>query len=170
MLGEPEGQEVQVNHYDTPTTEGQPGPGAGPAYPEPSLAGAGGERQGEGAQPGGAVDFDAPSAGTGDPGSYPDIDGALGELPSLLARSVSGVQFIYQSLELVAARYGLRDLVVVVQQPDRAQIFRLGRASVRMGQGPLPTYLHAALSGRARPVRRPACGGAADSRLPDQFG
>jgi diguanylate cyclase (GGDEF)-like protein len=81
-------------------------------------------------------------------GPYPDLDGALGELPSLLARSVSGVQFIYQSLDLVAARYGLKDLVVVVDKLERPQMFRLGRAPVQMGQGPLPPYLHAALSGR----------------------
>ncbi|HMK97047.1 MAG TPA: GGDEF domain-containing protein [Acidimicrobiales bacterium] len=77
----------------------------------------------------------------------PDLDGALAELPGLLARSESGIQFIYQSLELVAARYRLRDLVVVVQQPDRAQVFRLGRAPLpERGQG-VPEYLRRALSG-----------------------
>ena len=92
-------------------------------------------------------DFDpGPGVATGRE-QYPDLDGALGELPSLLARSVSGVHFIYQSLELIAARYGLRDLIVVVDQLERPQTFRLGRAPVQMGHGPLPAYLHAALSG-----------------------
>lgn len=77
-----------------------------------------------------------------------DIDGALGELPSLLARSATGLEFIYQSLELVAARYGLRDLVVVVDRPDRHQIFRLGRAPLEFSREPLPSYLAAAFSGR----------------------
>jgi hypothetical protein len=67
-----------------------------------------------------------------------DIDGALGELPSLLARSATGLEFIYQSLDLVAARYGLRDLVVVVDRPDRHQIFRLGRAPLEFSREPLP--------------------------------
>lgn len=77
-----------------------------------------------------------------------DIDGALGELPSLLARSASGVEFIYDSLELVAARYGLRDLLVVIERPDRPQVFRLRRAPLEFGEG-LPSYLHDALAGRA---------------------
>jgi len=41
------------------------------------------------------------------PDQRPDIDGALGELPSLLARSASAWSFIYDTLDLVAARYGL---------------------------------------------------------------
>jgi diguanylate cyclase (GGDEF)-like protein len=77
-----------------------------------------------------------------------DIDGALGELPSLLARSATGLEFIYQSLDLVAARYGLRDLVVVVDRPDRHQIFRLGRAPLEFSREPLPSYLAAAFGGR----------------------
>jgi diguanylate cyclase (GGDEF)-like protein len=88
--------------------------------------------------------------GTGADGSglYADLDGALAELPSLLARAESGVQFIYESLDLIAARYGLRDLVVVVNRPETPQIFRLGRAPIQLGQGPLNRYLDTALSGR----------------------
>jgi diguanylate cyclase (GGDEF)-like protein len=86
------------------------------------------------------------------PGSHAgfrqDIDGALGELPSLLARSATGLEFIYQSLDLVAARYGLRDLVVVVDRPDRHQIFRLARAPLEFSREPLPSYLTAAFGGR----------------------
>jgi diguanylate cyclase (GGDEF)-like protein len=77
----------------------------------------------------------------------PDIDGALGELPSLLARSASGVEFIYESLDIVAARYGLRELLVVVEHQDRPQIFRLRRVPVDSGSHPLPSYLYAALAG-----------------------
>ncbi len=79
----------------------------------------------------------------------PDLDGALGELPSLLARSATGVEFIYESLQIVAARYGLRDLLVVVEHQDRPQIFRLGRAPLNVVEGNLPSYLHAAMSGKA---------------------
>jgi diguanylate cyclase (GGDEF)-like protein len=77
-----------------------------------------------------------------------DLDAALAELPSLLARSDSGVQFIYQALQLVSARYGLRDLVVVVGRTERPQIFRLGRRPVQVSQGPGRPYLTTALSGR----------------------
>jgi len=80
--------------------------------------------------------------------SLDDADGALGELPSLLVRSPNGVSFIYSALELLAARYGLRDLLVVVEHPDRPQIFRLGRAALQGAQGSLPLYLRTALSGQ----------------------
>lgn len=84
-----------------------------------------------------------------DIGPPDDIDAALGELPGLLARAASGIEFIYKTLELIAARYGLRDVVVVVRQADQPQpqIFRLGRASLA-DEGPLPPHLAAALSGR----------------------
>lgn len=77
-----------------------------------------------------------------------DTDGALAELPSLLARSASGLEFIYKTLDLVAARYRLQDLVVVVAQPDKPQIFRLGRAPLGAEPWPLPAYLGAALTGQ----------------------
>jgi diguanylate cyclase (GGDEF)-like protein len=137
-----------VNHQRTPTTEGQQGPPPAPLYPEASLARAAGPDRPGGGASAGSGGFATPLASADSPATLPDIDGALGELSSLLARSVSGVRFIYQSLELIAARYGLRDLLVVVGQPEKPQMFRLGRAPVEMGQAPLPAYLHAALSGR----------------------
>jgi len=91
----------------------------------------------------------APAGEQGENGPpAPDLDGALAELPSLLARAESGVQFIYEALELVAARYGLRDLVVVVERPGKPQVFRLRRSPLQLGQGTLPAYLEAALAGR----------------------
>lgn len=81
-------------------------------------------------------------------GAPPDLDGSLAELPSLLARATSGVHFIYEALDLVALRYGLRDLVVVVERSTGPQMFRLGRAPLELGQAPPPEYLQAALSGR----------------------
>ncbi len=77
-----------------------------------------------------------------------DVDGALGELPGLLARSASGIEFIYKTLELIAARYRLRDLVVVIAGSGLPQIFRLGRAPLAAVRGPLPPHLGAALTGR----------------------
>ena len=77
-----------------------------------------------------------------------EVDGALGELPSLLARSASGLEFIYSTLDLIAARYRLRDLVVVVAQPDKPHIFRLGQRPGGCPRGPLPPHLSAALTGR----------------------
>ena len=58
-----------------------------------------------------------------------------------------GLAFIYQSLELVAARYGLRDLAVVVTART-AGLFRLGRAPLELAREPLPSYLAAAFGGR----------------------
>lgn len=81
-------------------------------------------------------------------GSYPDLDGALGELPGLLARATSGVRFIYESLELMAARYGLRDLAVVVDRPEGPQMFRLGRVPLQIDREQLPRHLQDALLGR----------------------
>ena len=118
-----------MNQFQSPGTEDQPGHPVGPSSAE------------------------GPTGRPSDPsiggfGARQDIDGALGELPSLLARSSSGLGFIYESLELVAARYGLRDLAVVVDRPDRPQIFRLGRAPLELAREPLPSYLAAAFGGR----------------------
>jgi len=56
------------------------------------------------------------------------------ELPGMLARSPSGVRFIYRALELVASRYGLRDLAAVVESPATPrQVFRLDRRAMRSG-------------------------------------
>ena len=64
--------------------------------------------------------------GVEDEPEFPDeVDGRSAELPSLLARSASGLEFIYKTLDLIAARYRLRDLVVVVTRPDKPHIFRL---------------------------------------------
>ena len=146
-----------MNESNTPAAEGQPGPevgaaplaGAGPGLPRaeaPSGTSAPDEVRSTVATVG------TPSfgreTGPSHTGLRQDIDGALGELPSLLARSATGLEFIYESLELVAARYGLRDLVVVVDRPDRHQIFRLGRAPLEFSREPLPSYLTAAFAGR----------------------
>jgi diguanylate cyclase (GGDEF)-like protein len=80
--------------------------------------------------------------------AQPDLDAALGELPGLLVRSQSGIEFIYRCLDLVAARYGLQDLLVTVDQPGRAQVFRLRHAPVHLGDEPLAEYLQEALSGQ----------------------
>ena len=77
-----------------------------------------------------------------------DVDGALEELPGLLARSASGIAFIYTTLELIAVRYRLRDVAVVVAGPDQPQIFRLRRAPLATEPAPLPPHLGAALTGR----------------------
>lgn len=76
----------------------------------------------------------------------PDLDAALGELPGLLVRANSGTEFIYEALEIVAARYGLRDLVVTVEHNDAAQVFRLGRTPLATSPKPLPAYLRSALN------------------------
>jgi diguanylate cyclase (GGDEF)-like protein len=72
-------------------------------------------------------------------------DASLLDLPGLLARSSSGIGFIYATLERLAARYGLRDALVVVDGPnDRRQAFRLGRGGVGVDPGsPLPSPLDA---------------------------
>ncbi len=77
-----------------------------------------------------------------------DLDGGLGELPSLLARAGTGVSFIYEALDLVAARYRLRDLVVVVDVGEGRQLFRLGRSPLGTGEGGAPSHVLAALGGR----------------------
>jgi diguanylate cyclase (GGDEF)-like protein len=72
----------------------------------------------------------------------------LGELPGMLARSSNGLHFIYESLELIAGKHGLRDLVVVVARPEGSQMFRLGRVPLQIGHGPLPSHFRDALAGR----------------------
>ncbi|MGH9105539.1 MAG: GGDEF domain-containing protein [Acidimicrobiales bacterium] len=126
-----------MNHPDNPTTEGQPGSVAG----LPPWASMGAEEEGAEKEELAVVPSSAPAP-------FTDIDAALAELPSLLVRAGNGVHFIYQCLDLIAARYGLRDLVVVVERQRRAQAFRLGRAPLQLGQGPLPDYLRSALAGR----------------------
>jgi diguanylate cyclase (GGDEF)-like protein len=167
-----------LNQFQTPASEGPPGPYPGPTPLEspqppslespavgpaadqpgtPTVLGSGGPvGSGLGREPGtvgpqpeetGPVRAAEAAVGSHAPFRQ-DIDGALGELPSLLARSATGLEFIYQSLELVAARYGLRDLLVVVDRPDRHQIFRLGRAPLEFSREPPPSYLAAAFAGR----------------------
>jgi diguanylate cyclase (GGDEF)-like protein len=74
-----------------------------------------------------------------------DGDGSLLELPGLLARAESGIGFIYAVLERVAARYGLRDAMVVVDGPAaRRQAFRLGSGGIGVPAGSaLPSPLAA---------------------------
>ena len=144
-----------MNPFDSSAPEDQPGPYAGPFSAAATPSGAGDEQMsGAGSdETGGPVEnlqasLGALNVGGSQPDQRADIDGALGELPSLLARSASGVEFIYDTLDLVAARYGLRDLLVVVEQPNQPQLFRLQRAQLDFGQG-VPAYLQDALAGRA---------------------
>ncbi|MDQ2754052.1 MAG: GGDEF domain-containing protein [Actinomycetota bacterium] len=59
---------------------------------------------------------------------------ALAELPQLLLRAASGVEFIYRALELVAAHYGLHDAVAVIDSTGAGrQVFRLDRKHFRAG-------------------------------------
>jgi diguanylate cyclase (GGDEF)-like protein len=78
-----------------------------------------------------------------------DIDAGLGELPGLLARAGSGIEFIYQTLDLVAARYRLFDLAIVVEGEERPQMFRLGRSPLELETDKIPPYLLPAAAGRA---------------------
>ncbi len=78
-----------------------------------------------------------------------EADGGLAELPGLLARSASGLEYIYQSLEIVAAHYGLSDLAVVVAGPEGPQMFRLRRAPLALEGGEVPSHLLGAAAGRA---------------------
>lgn len=144
-----------MDPFHTPIPDEQPGPYAG-LFPSEAEAPEGGAERGRGSSTedtAGPVQslqasLGALNVGMGQPEQLPDVDGALGELPSLLARSATGVEFIYDTLELVAARYGLRDLLVVVERPDGPQVFRLRRTPLEFGPG-LPSYLQEALSGRA---------------------
>jgi diguanylate cyclase (GGDEF)-like protein len=148
------GREVQVvNDFYNLTTRAHPGPHAGRS----SVLGAPPAGLNEHARmarwpgPGLLSPLGSPRGarnGIQEEPEFPDeVDGALGELPSLLARSASGLEFIYKTLDLIAARYRLRDLVVVVTRPDKPHVFRLGRAPLAIEQGPLPAYLGLALSG-----------------------
>jgi diguanylate cyclase (GGDEF)-like protein len=52
----------------------------------------------------------------------------LAALTGELARESSGLAFVYRLLDIVVERYGLRDLVAVVDSPHAArQVFRAGR-------------------------------------------
>ncbi len=79
---------------------------------------------------------------------WADIDGGLGELPGLLARAASGVEFIYKTLDLVAARYSLQDLAIVVEGEGEPQMFRLARAPLELETDKIPPYLLSAAAGR----------------------
>jgi diguanylate cyclase (GGDEF)-like protein len=142
-----------VNHIDTPTSESEPqAPPIQSTLTEAPFTAAVDRAREPGWSRRGRFPVVEPSRGARKmavdwPELPQDIDGALGELPSLLARSASGLEFIYEMLELVAARYRLRDLVVVVSA-DSPQIFRVGRAPLVLGRGPLPAYLRDALAGR----------------------
>ncbi len=146
-----------VNDFYNPTTEGQPEPQAGRSPHAGAPPAVLSERTAAPRWPGSRLPT-LHEASRGARNSYDglpeltelpdDTDGALGELASLLARSPSGLEFIYKTLDLVAARYRLHDLVVVVARPDKPQIFRLGRAPLGAERGPLPAYLGAALTGR----------------------
>jgi len=85
-----------------------------------------------------------------------DLDGGIGELSGLLARAASGIEFIYHSLEIVASRYSLKDLAVVVQGPERPQMFRLGRAPLAPSTEEMPSYLLAAAAGQTGVYAEPA--------------
>jgi diguanylate cyclase (GGDEF)-like protein len=143
-----------VNHLDPPTTDGEPErQPVQPSPEEPPSPGPVDMTPGPGSPGRGFFSVTDGSRGARKVGaSWPelplDIDGALGELPSLLARSASGLEFIYEMLELISARYRLRDLVVVADYPDSPQIFRVGRTPLVLGRGPLPAYLRDALAGR----------------------
>jgi diguanylate cyclase (GGDEF)-like protein len=142
-----------VNDFENPTTEGprqrqvgrSPLAGASPAGLSEHAAVAGWPR------PGLPMSREASRGARKAPGGWAegpdDVDGALGELPSLLARSASGLEFIYKTLELIAARYRLRDLLVVVEGADKPQIFRLRRAPLATERVPLSPHLAAALTG-----------------------
>lgn len=65
-----------------------------------------------------------------DPVVAPGVPGVGGllELPMLLAGVESGITFVYEALERVAGHFGLRDAMVVVDNPSVGrQAFRLGR-------------------------------------------
>lgn len=63
-------------------------------------------------------------------GTHPDA--MVAELIEELSRSTSGVSFIYNALEMLARRNGLRDAVLVARDSRAGrQVFRLGRADPR---------------------------------------
>jgi diguanylate cyclase (GGDEF)-like protein len=151
----PSGQEaLVVNHVDSPPTEGQPEQHAMPSPVEAVPEVVPGEREVvsrpdlRGVVSVTEVSRGARNVARGWPEPAQDIDGALGELPGLLARASSGLEFIYEMLELVCARYLLRDLLVVVERNDRPQIFRVGRRPLVLERSFLPPYLADAFAGR----------------------
>jgi hypothetical protein len=90
-----------VNPFDSPASQDQPGPHAAPFSSEATPSDAPADQMnGEGTDDtGGPVEnlqasLGAMNVGTSQPDQRADIDGALGELPSLLARSASGVEFL----------------------------------------------------------------------------
>lgn len=57
------------------------------------------------------------------------------ELAGLLARSPSGLAFVYEALEIVASRYGVSDAAVVLgDSPVGRQVFRLRRRTAGQGR------------------------------------
>jgi diguanylate cyclase (GGDEF)-like protein len=75
-----------------------------------------------------------------------DRPSELVELPVLLAQADNGISFIYQALDLLAARFGLEDAIAVVESATvRRQAFRLRRrgGSIRPGS-PIPPVVGAA--------------------------
>ncbi|MGC8627234.1 MAG: GGDEF domain-containing protein [Acidimicrobiales bacterium] len=85
-----------------------------------------------------------------------DLDGGIGELSGLLARAASGIEFIYQALDIVASRYNLKDLAVVVRGPQSPQMFRLGRAPLAPSTEEIPPYLLPAAAGQTGLYAEPA--------------
>jgi diguanylate cyclase (GGDEF)-like protein len=82
-------------------------------------------------RPGGAGSRDVRADRLEPSGSPP-----LLELAGLLARSPTGLRFIYEALEIVVSRYGVDDAAVVVNDAAVGrQVFRLGRRAVRGGVG-----------------------------------
>jgi diguanylate cyclase (GGDEF)-like protein len=73
---------------------------------------------------------------------------ALVELPNLLVRSENGIEFVYRALDLVAARYGLRDVAVVVEGPNDPQLFRLARRPLELTDRDPAAWLVPALAGK----------------------
>ncbi|HEX9545697.1 MAG TPA: GGDEF domain-containing protein [Acidimicrobiales bacterium] len=72
-----------------------------------------------------------PSDVTVPPAVVAEEPGKLADLSHLLAVSTSGLAFIYEALELVVARFGLRDAVVVLDDtPIGRQVFRAGRRPI----------------------------------------
>ena len=77
-----------------------------------------------------------------------EIDGAApGELPSLLARSSSGIRSSTRRLISWPPGTDCGTWWSVIARPDKPQIFRLGRAPLGAEGGPLPPHLGAALTG-----------------------
>lgn len=82
----------------------------------------------------------------GDDGLTEPAAGAsdLADLPQLLASSTSGLAFVYEVLDWLTARFGLRDVLLVVEDPALGrQVFRAGRKPVgRTGSAPADQTHH----------------------------